>query len=77
MYRNIRGCLTNVHFQFNCYKDLARPIMKYAAMVCNPHQQVPANGLERTQRRAARSMTQDFITILAYVNGTSNLMGIP
>ena len=60
VYRNIRGCPTNV--DTNCYKGLVRPIMEmeYAATVWDPHQQLVPNSLDKVHRRADRHITQGF-----------------
>ena len=56
--RNLRGCSQEV--QAHCLKGLARPLLEYASPVWDPHQQTLSNLIEKTQRRAARRIAQDF-----------------
>ena len=46
-YRNLKECLTAV--QTHCYKGLVRPMLEYASVVWDPHQQHLKSTLEIVQ----------------------------
>jgi len=58
VHRNLRGCPREV--QRTCYTGIVRPLVEYASTVWDPHQANLINTLEKTQRRAARRICQDF-----------------
>ena len=45
---------TTKNLKNQAYKTLVRPLLEYAAAVCDPHQKEEIDRLEKTQRRAAR-----------------------
>ena len=48
------------HYRAQCYSTLVRPIMEYASTIWDPHTQKDVDCLEKTQRRSARFVYQDF-----------------
>ena len=56
--RNMRNCPKSI--KNACYKSLVRPILEYASVVWDPHQQNDIQALEAVQKRAARRSTNNF-----------------
>ena len=58
LQRNKRGCTRGTRAQ--CYFTLVRPIMEYASTIWDSDTQKDIDCLEKTQRRSARFVYQDF-----------------
>ena len=54
----MKGCCTAV--QRHCYKGPVRPVLEYASVVWDPHQQHLKSTLEMVQRRSAYCILRDF-----------------
>ena len=56
--RNTYSCPKNV--KEKCYKAFVRPILEYGCCVWDPHNKNQIEQLEKTQKRAARFITQNY-----------------
>ena len=56
-HRNLNGCPTAV--QTHCYKGLLCPVLEYASVVWDPHQQHLKSTLEMVQQQSARRILHD------------------
>ena len=57
---NLSSCSQNV--KASAYTTIVRPILEYASIIWDPHQQVDINSLEKIQRRSARWVCNDYST---------------
>ena len=58
IHRNLKGCPEKT--QTHCFKSLVRPILEYASAVWDPHLQKDIDTLEKTQKRAARRISNNY-----------------
>ena len=58
LHRNLKGCSRKI--KSRCYLSLVRPRLEYSSSIWDPHQAKYVQKLEMVQRRAARSVMNDY-----------------
>ena len=71
LQRNLHSCPVSV--KAACYKSLIKPILEYACVVWNPHQQKDISAIESVQKRCARFVFKNYSPYASFTNMLQNL----